>query len=72
MRKLLPNKTYITPAGRLCRLVDPPKHGPGSDGSILTFAYVGRNGSLSREDSFSISVDNELTLKAFAELGGIK
>lgn len=71
MRKLLPNKIYITPSGRLCKLVPNPKHGPGSDGSILTFAYLTRSGGPSKDDGFSINVENEVTLKLFAELGGM-
>lgn len=32
---------YVTPRGRLCRLVPTRKHGPGSGGEQFEFVYIG-------------------------------
>lgn len=32
--------TYIAPSGRLCRLAQSPRSGPGSDGLSFAFDYV--------------------------------
>lgn len=56
---------YLSPRGKLCTLLPPPARGPGSDGTVLQFAYLRRDGHRSVEDGFSLSVANARRLQFF-------
>ncbi len=51
---LVPGAVYITPMGRTCQLLPAPAKGPGSDGAMLLFAYLKRDGQRSVEDGFNM------------------
>jgi hypothetical protein len=59
---------YVSPRGRLVRLLPSVSRGPGSDGGAYQFAYVGsdRCNKRSEPDGFWLSVRNLHILRAGA------
>ena len=51
---LIHGAIYMTPMGRACQLLPPPAKGPGSDGAMLQFAYLKRDGTRAVEDGFNM------------------
>lgn len=54
--ELAPGSYYLSPSGRLCKLIPAPTKGPGSEGAY-TFAYV-RNGRAVKDDTFTLAHSN--------------
>lgn len=57
------NATYLTPTGRLCKLLPQAKHGPGAAGDSFAFHYLdlsGRQRSVepSERDGFRLAAAN--------------
>jgi hypothetical protein len=57
---LVPGRVYLSPSGRLCRLLPADQFGIGS--TAYTFGYLSRS-----DDTFAISADNVRALAAMRE-----
>ncbi len=60
-------KTYISPLGRVCKVL--PRH-PDQPEAPYHIVYQSREGEREADDGFSLSVDNIYTIKRFSVVGG--
>jgi hypothetical protein len=63
---LVPGRTYRSPSGRLCRLLEPPAQGPLS--YCYSFVYLSRDGQRQIDDHFVIKQSNAATIAALREV----
>lgn len=64
---LVVGRTYMSPSGRLCRLLPYPTEGQGKRSSLV-FEYVDQPGQREKDPQFHISVNNLTAIAAMREV----